>query len=569
VAVAVTCAALALWLPSDWYTSLPRNPGYPQRQIEGTTVLRLTFAVQSAILLVIAATGWKPPESPVGLSTGWRRESQETTAATRSAPIAVVLVITLFGLALRLTNLDADLWLDEIATVATYAARPLAEVYGSYLSPGNHLLNSLLLKLSVFTFGESEWSVRLPAALLGVATIPALYWVARMAMTETAAAGAAMILSVSYHHIFFSQNARGYSGFLLFTLLSTGFLASALRRDRAWKWAAYAFCATLGFAALMITAFVVIAHAIVAAFALGSLRRRGVWVGALGMRLILTFAAAGFLSFQIYAVALPDVVAIYPTVYSTRGSGYAPLSLEFLRELLRGLSEGFQRGVVAVPFVALAAVGFLVLLRRHWVIASSFALALAATVGFLIWRGQSIAPRFLLPGLLLAILSVMATIDSAAAVVARRRRLSRRMELRLVAGTAAVLAGASLLALPSYYAAPKQPYRAALNYIDGPLSGADPVIVVYPATGGFQYYLRKAKVRDSSRFRFVQSPAGLDSALAAQPDGRSVLVTTLFRALRAESSDLADLIERDWIPVAVFRGTLGDGDIRIWRQRDG
>ena len=35
------------------------------------------------------------------------------------------------------------------------------------------------------------------------------------------AAGAALILTVSYHHIWFSQNARGYTAVLFFVVLST------------------------------------------------------------------------------------------------------------------------------------------------------------------------------------------------------------------------------------------------------------------------------------------------------------------------------------------------------------
>jgi hypothetical protein len=81
------------------------------------------------------------------------------------------------------------------------------------------------------------------------------------------------------------------------------------------------------------------------------------------LRLFCAFAAAAFLSFQIYAVSIPDVIAIYPTVFAVQGSGYVVFSREFLSELGRGLSAGFGSMAPAVVFATVALGGFLVLTR--------------------------------------------------------------------------------------------------------------------------------------------------------------------------------------------------------------
>lgn len=562
---AIALGLIALALPTEWYDALPRSPGLPPRMFEGTTLLRAIFLVEALVCAALAASGWRLPVVRDPAAT-LPSPPQQADLFRRNA-LVILALITLLGALLRIFRLGADLWLDEIATAGTYAARPLAEVFGAYLSPGNHLLNSLLLKVSVALFGESEWSVRLPAVAFGMATVPAIYWTARLAMSRAASLGAALLLAVSYHHIFFSQNARGYSAYLLFALLSSALLASCLRRDRPAKWLAYVVTTVLGFAALMTTAFAFGGQIVVGAVALLHRRRHGIPLRPLALRLAAAFGATGILALQIYAVSIPDVIAIYPTVYDAMGSGYRVFSGEFFAELRRGLSAAGVDDGAALPAIAIAATGFVILLRRTWELATGLALTLAITVAFLLIRGQSIAPRLLLIAVPLAILSAMATVDAAGHYLARRHvmRNSRATLAVLVAGGS--LAAVSLLALPSYYAAPKQPYRSAIRRIEAARTPGAHVIVVFPAGGGFRYYLPREHVVDTSRYHFVETPAAYDSAMRAAGSGETLLVTTLFRVLRSTSPVLADRIAGEWVAATVLRGTVGDGGISIWRQR--
>jgi hypothetical protein len=52
-------------------------------------------------------------------------------------------------------------------------------------------------------------------------------------------------LEVSYHHVWFSQNARGYTGLLFFGLLATWLLVRALRQPTARVWLGFGLCLAL------------------------------------------------------------------------------------------------------------------------------------------------------------------------------------------------------------------------------------------------------------------------------------------------------------------------------------
>ena len=130
-----------------------------------------------------------------------------------------------------------------------------AELLRKFSSPNQHLMNSLLERVSVALFGEHDWSVRLPAVTFGILTVPAMYWLARPVMKGWQSLAVALLTAVSYHHIWFSQNARGYSGFLFFSVLSVGALWRLVETPNR-KWiAVYAVTAILSLMSLIIAAF--------------------------------------------------------------------------------------------------------------------------------------------------------------------------------------------------------------------------------------------------------------------------------------------------------------------------
>ena len=67
------------------------------------------------------------------------------------------------------------------------------------------MLYTLLAQACTAMFGESAWSLRLPAAVLGVGGIWALFVFANQITNAREALASCALLTVSYHHIWFSS----------------------------------------------------------------------------------------------------------------------------------------------------------------------------------------------------------------------------------------------------------------------------------------------------------------------------------------------------------------------------
>ncbi|MGC4055088.1 MAG: glycosyltransferase family 39 protein [Paludibaculum sp.] len=165
------------------------------------------------------------------------------------------------------------------------------------------MLFSVLARICVVCFGLNEWAVRLPAVFFGVGSLWALFLLGRRVAGEREALLATALMTVSYHHIWFSQNARGYSGLLFFTLLATWLWVEAERRGSQRLWILYGLCGALGLWTHLTMAFVLASHGMIFLAQLvkqRGWRRDGWWVPFASMFL------AGTLALQLYALALPE-----------------------------------------------------------------------------------------------------------------------------------------------------------------------------------------------------------------------------------------------------------------------
>jgi 4-amino-4-deoxy-L-arabinose transferase-like glycosyltransferase len=127
---------------------------------------------------------------------------------------------------LRLYKLgEWSFWGDEFITVGR--ASSLFDA-GSRLPSASLLLTHVSLALG----GTNEWTARVPAAAIGVLTIPALYYLAKKALDPAVALFASLLLAISPWHLYWSQNARFYTALLLFYTLSLFFLYLGIEKDR-------------------------------------------------------------------------------------------------------------------------------------------------------------------------------------------------------------------------------------------------------------------------------------------------------------------------------------------------
>ncbi len=154
----------------------------------------------------------------------------------------LLLFITLLGAFLRFYNLGKkSLWFDELAQVTISKT-----IIHDLSLPQMGFLQGMWWELSppldyfithfMFVFGSSEWILRFPAAIFGVLSILAIFFLAKEFFGAPVGVISAFLLSISPMHIWYSQEVRVYSLFMFLTILSFLFLSQITKNDNTWYW---------------------------------------------------------------------------------------------------------------------------------------------------------------------------------------------------------------------------------------------------------------------------------------------------------------------------------------------
>ena len=564
--VGLIFVATAMAISSHWYFALPLPPGIEDFPLTGVALFKTAFLIEGALLLLLGITGWNFHQIPP-------HERLQIDAYGRAPPgfacLAAISAITLLAAFLRIYGLSQSFWLDEVVTLG-YSVASLSDQLTVFVGSNNHLLNTLLIKGSVAVFGEYEWSVRLPAVVFGIATVPALYWLTRRPLGDWPALAACLLLAVSYHHIFFSQNARGYTAYIFFSVLATGFFLRALRQDRASHWLCYIAVMFLSFTALLNSAFVLLSHVAVGALGLCLAARRGANVWPSVRRLGFVFFTLGILVFHLYAILIPQIYVVLTAVYTEAATGFSPFTMEFVQELVGGVSAGFAGGalIAAVPFMLVAASGFISLFRKDYLLTLMLLFPGLFTGMYLVAKGLTVSPRFFLFELILALICAVCGVLVAASWLAEKKRFAQLKPAVISSTAILLLAVISLASLLNYYATPKQGFREAVEYVEQIRSDSSRVIVLYTAQFGIAHY-ENALARDSevNRYSYIRDIDTFKAALADEQEQSTVVVTTFPRALAIDQPELSAEMSSHWRIVKTFPATIGDGEIYIWRRK--
>lgn len=159
-------------------------------------------------------------------------------AANHSRLLSTLLItgILLIATLLRLPHLNGSFWLDEAAQ-AMESARPLSEQFNidyDFQPPLLHLIVHFSLYVS-----RQEWWLRTIAALIpGLVSIWATYYIGKKLLSTTVGGWAALLLSTSSFHIFYSQELRPYALPLMLASLSWLVLLNWPPADLKKKWLA-------------------------------------------------------------------------------------------------------------------------------------------------------------------------------------------------------------------------------------------------------------------------------------------------------------------------------------------
>ena len=141
--------------------------------------------------------------------------------------VAILIIITAFALILRLYKIgEWSFWGDEVITVNSLQA-----LSGQFPQLGMRVSNYLIF-IPMTIFGVSEWSARLAPALVGVLTVPVLFFLVRRVYGAGVATLSALLLSLSTWHLYWSQNARFYTTLLLFYILAMFMFYMGIEKDR-------------------------------------------------------------------------------------------------------------------------------------------------------------------------------------------------------------------------------------------------------------------------------------------------------------------------------------------------
>ena len=204
----------------------------------------------------------KPFTILVQLLSGWEMNDREYPVPKRDysrAPLfplpregwalLALLAIMLLGAVLRLYGLGfQSLWGGELASWEFGGPDTISRVAQDGTQPP---LYFLILHFARWIFGDSEWALRLPSAVAGWLCIPAIYLLGKKLYSEREGIMAALLVSVLWAPVYFSQEARPLSLLILLSILTSYFwwdLMLGLRyhgelpkREAAW----YVVCAVL------------------------------------------------------------------------------------------------------------------------------------------------------------------------------------------------------------------------------------------------------------------------------------------------------------------------------------
>lgn len=133
----------------------------------------------------------------------------------------ILLLLFIIGTFLRIYHLGfQSMWGDEIG-LAIIAQKDILTILKTYDTnpPLSFLITHFFMKIS-----NSDFVLRLPAAIFGISSIYVIYTLAKSFFNKNVGLLSAFLLTISVYHINYSQDIKGYAGFLFFSLVSLYFL---------------------------------------------------------------------------------------------------------------------------------------------------------------------------------------------------------------------------------------------------------------------------------------------------------------------------------------------------------
>lgn len=515
-------------------------PAHVTKVLTGIGIAKAVLMLHAVLLLLVPRT--------------LRVEGQLLPAYSGRKPVRtewmILVALVALGAALRVHDLGSGLWYDEIETLVAYARLPVGHIITTFDSQNQHLLYSITSAVTIGLFGESSWALRLPAAVFGTLSLLAVFWFGRRVTDVRESSLATAVLAFSYHHLWFSQNARGYTALLFCSLVGTGLFIQLLRNERQ-GWGVpvlYGITMALAIYTHITAVLLVLAHLLVLSVLWW--RQRRIAPGA-GTPAFWGIVFATTFTLQLYAIVLPQFLATFLTPSHAVDTAWKdPFWL--LLETLRGLGAGLPGGWVALGAAMLVAVAGVVSYWREapalvWLFALPALLTAAVAAGL----GHNLWPRFFFFSAGFAVLVAIRGIFG----LARVTRLPHPARWAIVASCLLVLGSAATLRRAWL---PKQDYLGAARYVRAAQGIGDAVVVVDLTTYPYRQYLQEPwnQVEDVNSLMAIE-----------QSHPHTWVLYTFPIRLAAAYPEIWSRLQTDYTTAAVFPGTVGGGAIVVMVSR--
>jgi uncharacterized membrane protein len=468
---------------------------------------------------------------------------------------------------LRSVRLGSSLWFDEIVSLVEFVRLPLSSLVTSLSSLNNHILYSVEAHVAIAIFGESAWALRLPAMLFGVASVAMLWFFARSVVSPAEANMAALLLAVSYHGIWFSQNARGYTGLMFWALAGTYLFMEGIHRPTWRVWIAYGLVVAAAAYTHLSAGFFFVIHGLVYLALLAWRGRFGKrYPGLLEFKPFAGFLIGGLVAFLLHAPLLPQLLAAMQSVAVTSASETTVAEwknpLWTILEVVRNLrSLGFV-ALVGLPVVlGFSTIGAVSLSRRQPVVAAIALIHIPLTLVILILMSFRIWPRYFFIDLAFIFLCLVRGVFVFAEFVApyfsRLNAFFQTERLGVLACLSAAIC--SLFLLPPNYRFPKQDFLGAKEFVETARTPQDNVVSIGLASYAYSQYYGGPDWKVAESWPEIQE--------IRHSTGRPWLIYTSTAHMNENYPDVVTGVASDFELVKLFPGTLGDGAVFVYRSR--
>ena len=463
----------------------------------------------------------------------------------------LVLLMALAAL-LRFYKINSPLWLDEVVALVHSYREPFRKILTTFPGHFPHPLYEALAHAGLALFGETPFAIRLAAAVFGIAGVFMFYKFSRRLSDENEALLGTALFAVSYHDIYFSQDARGYTLYLFLALVATYLFLDFLQKAR-WQTAA-GYIVVAALAAYAQTAGLTLALAqtavAIGAFSLGLQPKQP--GGARPFHFVAIFALTTGFVLLLYTPIIHDSLAyVSRTSWNQPGPGLATRTVDLVAEIKNGLRLAFSNWPILGGGIVVCIFGALDFLRRNPMVLALYLAPLFVCAAVMAVTGIAAHARYLL------LLLILAYLTGTRGLVLIGRALAGRFSLNRWILRAAAVGLVVLAALPlrEYYAVPKQDFIGALQQTRAMASPEDRIVAAPLAGVVYRIYYAPG----------LPEIKTLSDLMAEELRGRPLWVITTFE--RVEARQIPDLLARlhnNYQLRRVLPASTGDGEMRIY-----